>query len=943
MTGYVAPTTDQVAEVLRRIPTPALRRAFFEGLRNPLWLAPLANQGAFTKPPSSDESADEYWPEIDYVIRSAAAAPTTAVDILLALSESRNSWIRRAVFAVGARVPASEAARLKPILKKWLATGFGWRTDPREMTSFTVNLLEGGERKVGEWVANAIFHPGAAGTTTHEPMLRDYWYASELPRVASALGAGSLPLVLGWLVEYQDRTGQPDGWSLSRPSIRESSTNRRAVEDALIDAVRDLSIQRLQMRAPDTVDILLDTRIMLARRIAMFATREAILTSKVGTPDETSLVAVATKLLFDQASINERCRIEYAELAQAVAARSPHSLDPLAEVIEQGPNVSSIELRSRLARDSDITDAELDARVADFLDHWKHAWLAAIGAESLPPQLQPVLAKLDAQRGVIERPLRPPVEVISWTGPSSPRTHDELGMMAPAELLSHLETWQDTGDGWGPEPSHEGQGRELTRLVTSNPERIAGFQDLVKRLRPIYLRAILGGWEAANKAGLELDWDQVITTTRDVLAHGIESDFPPQGGRFDDDPDFSGAKRAAIDLLEELVKPSTEAKIPQKWSSHAAELLISAASDQGAWHEYVSSAGESGMDPLTLSLNWQWPTMIRGLAALVCHGTSATWSEASRHALRTELDRADPWGASRAVMGEHLGRLLQADETWTIQNLASIFGSAEGLDRNQQIALSAAMAIHHYHGTLFRLLSPSMLAALEAEDPVVDGWPQPNSSPIQRIGEWAIKALIFGDATTSDAVAREFFSTVDPETRGGALGHIGWEMMHATEVSESVREEFARLWDKRIDHVNSHIADVAELRQFYWVIKSDKFSAEWWLPRLNAILALGSNADVERFMIGKELAAAADSDPQGAFQALTQLLSTADARRTAAYELSRNAVPVVLARAIGAGDPGLELAATNLMNELGAAGDFGLAKRVEEARRGELTHADVED
>jgi hypothetical protein len=127
------------------------------------------------------------------------------------------------------------------------------------------------------------------------------------------------------------------------------------------------------------------------------------------------------------------------------------------------------------------------------------------------------------------------------------------------------------------------------------------------------------------------------------------------------------------------------------------------------------------------------------------------------------------------------------------------------------------------------------------------------------------------------------------------------------------------------------------------VIKSGKFSPEWWLPRLNAILALGPNADAERFMIGKELAAAAETDPQGALQALTQLLSTADARRTAAYELSTNAVPVVLARAIGAGDPRLKMEATKLMNELGAAGDFGLAKRVEMVARGELTHADVEE
>lgn len=391
MTGYVAPTKDQVAGVLRRIPTPALRRAFFEGLRNPLWLAPLAKEGAFAKPPNNDVGADDYWPEIDYVIRSAAEAPNTAVDILLTLSESRNSWIRRAVFTVGAQVPASEAARLKPLLKKWLATGFGWRTDPREMASFTVNLLDGGERKVGEWVANVLFRPGVPTATSHEPMLRDYWYASELPRVVSALGAESLPLVLDWLVRYEKGTGQPDGWSFSRPSIRESSTSHHAVEDALIDAVRDLSVQRLQAGNLDTVDILLSVQIMLARRIAMYAVREAIVRSTVATTQESSVIALGTRLLLDPSSMNERCRIEYAQLAQAVATRSPSSLESLTQRIDRGPDMNLTELRSRLARDSDITDADLDNRVAEFLDHWKHAWLSAIGAESLPPDRKSVV------------------------------------------------------------------------------------------------------------------------------------------------------------------------------------------------------------------------------------------------------------------------------------------------------------------------------------------------------------------------------------------------------------------------------------------------------------------------------------------------------------------------------------------------------------------------
>ena len=66
------------------------------------------------------------------------------------------------------------------------------------------------------------------------------------------------------------------------------------------------------------------------------------------------------------------------------------------------------------------------------------------------------------------------------------------------------------------------------------------------------------------------------------------------------------------------------------------------------------------MDPLTLSLNWQWPIRVRGLAYLVARGTEAPWHDAARAALEHELARNDTRGASRAVLGGSIGRLYEA-------------------------------------------------------------------------------------------------------------------------------------------------------------------------------------------------------------------------------------------------------------------------------------------
>lgn len=947
MTGFKAPTKEQVREALRRIPTPQLRRAFLEGLNNPLWLEPLAKEGVFQNPPqriTTDDGSvsDPYWPEIEYVVRVAAAVPSTAVDILVELKDSDNAWVRRALFAVGAMVPATEAARLKPVLKAWLSTGFGWRTDPRDMVKFAVNLITGGKRKTGEWVANVLFRPGTREDSRKPDLvLEDYWYEVSLPQVAQALGPEGLSKVLGWLVEYERATGQRDGWSFSRPSIREHHDMHRDVEDALVDATRDLAIERMKTNPGNTISLLLRVKIMLARRIAMFATTGALATTDLGAPGDAELVAGASRLLFDEASNDERCRVEFGELAREVSRHSQSALDPLVDFIAAGPALSADELRVRLRRDEDESEAKTDEHVADFVDHWEHSWLASVGADALPAVLVTRLAELDDRLGVIEEPLRPPFQITTWSGPNSPLTQDEMAAMSPEELVAHLESWHALGDGWGPEPSHEGQARELMSLLTASPRAIVGVGSLVSRLRPTYLRAILRAWAAAFKASHDLDWEQVLKTVRDVLSHGDALDLPCEGGDMGDDPDYTSAKQAVVGLIVDLVKKYEPPRIPMEYLGQFAEILLDIAEDETAWSTYVTGDHENGMDPLTLSLNWQWPILVRGVATLVGYGPSAPWGNRGKATLLREVTREDPQGASHAVVGENLGRFLNADETWTKDQIPIWFGTVKGIDRGQQVALSTAIAIHRYHHSLFKLLSPSMLSALRSSEPIADGWKHYNSTPIQRIGEWVVKSIIFGHADWNDPVVQEFFSVREPLERGAALGHVAWEFMHAASVEDSIHDRFADVWDARIDHVESNPADSAELREFYWMVKSGKFAANWWLPRLKRVLKLDPEVAIERFMIGKEIASSADVDARAAFDVTKLLLATGQTQSMAAYDLSHNAVPMVIAYAVASGNEQLAAEATAFMNDLGEAGNLGLAKQVQDVLDGAVIQQDV--
>ncbi|VXB05344.1 hypothetical protein [Citricoccus sp. K5] len=940
MNKFKAPTSADVNATLLKVPTLQLRRVFYEGLLNPLWVKPLCEAGAFSSPPepqATDDGyvRDVYWPELSYLSRVASVVPADVVDVLLRLKNSNNAWVRRAVFEIGVKIPANEGKRLRPLLEAWKTTGFSWRTDPGELVSFAITLLEGGESKTGRWLTNLLFEPRAP--KTEGPLkkphveLEEYWYQKGLPRVLPALGDDALKAATGWLAKYAQFAGHSgkghDFSGMIRPSIRERRDGHPDIEHALVDAVRDLAVPAMLSDPEATLEILLRPGVQLVRKIGLFAVGEALRQRVEEGNVATYLSGVAERLLGDTGSDNEYLRVEYAELAQAVAKVEPQALNVINEFIAAAYEEDLRWMRERLTEE-DAAGDDSEAQIVERADRYKHHWLSTIGAEALPPQLRDALSSLNDRFGLIGDALTPLGMVTSWTGPNPYLSQNEMAVVSPQELVAQLSSWHDTGDGWGPEPSHEGQGRELSALLTTNPLALSGVNDLMLQLRPTYLRAIVRGWAAALKADLELDWMQVANLIRDVLEHENESSFPVEGRDFDDDKDFRGAKRAAVGLLVELVKVRKGVTIPTESVRKFAELLIEQAEDDEAWAEYDSyERGEDTGDPLTMSLNWQWPERLRGLFHLALRKEDSPWKKDAFSVLEVELDRPDEHGAGRAVLGENLGRMYNHAFEWLTSRSKEFFGSVEGIIVPQQIALTTAMAMHHYHRDLYDLLAPSLAAAIEIGDNLVSGW-RTDSDPLQRIGEWATNAIVFGHKTIDDPVANAFFTKTPATVRGEAIGKIAWSFFHAENVDDVIRDRFAKFLDDRIAHVAAHPEDGAELTGLHWIAKGGKFSTEWWLLRLRRALELNPDIATERHMIGAELGKASSVDPGNALAVLQLLLAGRDEDGMASFDLTRHAVPRVISNALQSGDDDLRQEADRYMNELGAKGNLGLEAEV---------------
>ncbi|AZH78954.1 hypothetical protein CSX12_11000 [Microbacterium sp. Y-01] len=953
MSDQRIPNQSQVEAALLRIPTYQLRRVFYGGLTNPHWVLPLMEAGAFSSPPEptvTDDGyiQDTYWPELDYLTCVAPEAPEAVVDVLLALESSTNAWVRRATFEIGAAIPAAEGTRLIPLLRAWHPTGFGWRTDPRTMVSFAARLLNSNARKEGRWLANALFKPTPLADDPNRLRsprfgLEDYWFEEELPKIVPALGEDALKALSGWLTDYLRAVGlfsdEHDISGMTRPSIRDRGDSHRDPENALVEAIRDLAARAVWVDADDTVQILLRHRSVLHRKIAMFAIAEAVRVSAGSGVNPNQLLPAAIHLLSDPESDDEHLRIEYAELAQAMSQVNPDAVSVIGPFLDRAYEVD-LERMREAARDGRLV-GEHEEDFRDRADSYRHSWLAAIGTSALPPTLQVELEELDTRRGQIDNPLVPLGIVTTWTGPNSHTSQEEMGRMTPAQLVAHLASWHDDGDIWGPRPSHEGQGRELAGLLTAAPMALTGVPDLVDKLRPTYLRAILEGLEAAVKADLELDWEQATSLIDDVLIHPMESPYNIEGSDFDDDRDFRATKKAAIGLLEELIKHRDLDPVPLGFRRRFAQLLINAPSDD-AWNSYDSFEPQGDWDPLTLSLNYEWPKRIRALIFAATAEPDPSWKGDALKALAYELTRDDRHGAGDAALGEGFGRLLARAGFWLDLRIEAMIGSHHGLTRRQQITLTTILSTHRYHPELFDALQSAVLGAISVGEALVAGW-DGDSKPLPRLGEWLIDAVILGHKSFDDPEVKKFFAETPARVRGDALGKVAWRFLHATSVDDTIRDRFGGIWDNRLAHVHAHPEDSAELSGIFWLAKAAAFPPEWWLPRLRAALALAPEIANERYMLGKELAAASAENPREALEVLKVLLDERHGSGLTTFDLSMRAVPSVIANALRSGDDTLMRDAETYMNELGARGSLDLDKEVRSLLDGTAATGEFED
>lgn len=941
MTTFKTPSAETVSETLRKIPTLQLRRVFYRANKNPNWVKPLFEAGAFNAPEEAvvDERGlirEPYWPEIDYLKEMARFAPEDVVEVLISLKDSTNSWIRRAVFEIGASIPPNQAALLVPIILEWGIEGLGFRSDQEAQATMIRNLLTGGEHRAGMRLADLLMRPVAGDKRKRIVTgIEEYWYGKELSSIARAMTSSGLRQTISWLIDYErineHLTDDFDITYIARSVIEESDNESNSIEQSLIDVIFELATDNIRLNPEPTVRFLKRYDTIIVRRTVLAAMNRALeQLSDAGEDTETALNA-AYDLIQDIPSTDSTSRVEYAKLVKTIHGIDPSRLtDILPPIITAGPYGSADVFREKLTKDTE-EGVSLDDKLKDRTAQWRHRLLAAIGKDYLPEELHETLDELNGSLGVISDPLTPMISSsTTWVGPVADKSKDNLLLMNPEEIIEYLATWKP-GESWQ-SPTHDGQGREITSLLSTTPQIIAGIHHLTGRLRPTYLRAILQGWEAAVKNGITPDWDQLIETASETLNHPDESTFEQEGRDFDDDPNYGYAKKAAISLLETIARKPKDVTIPDEKMASIADLIINLEPEE-AWTDYINDAKDSEMDPLTISLNWRWPEYFRALVILTTHGKEAPWYNDALLAIDRELARDDTIGASRAVIGERFGNLSHYAPEWLELHKEDLIGSSVSLSKNQEIALTTLLATSGYYNAAFDLARESLSGAIKKMDQLNTGW-KGRSEPAQLIGNWIVHAFIWGHVAYDDPIVQSFFESSTAENTGDVIGHIAWAFIQAKTVDADVAKKLGELWDLRVLHVKDHPEDSAELSDFYWFIRSNRYDPEWWLPRLIEAAQLHDDLNTHG-MIGEILASAAKDYPHDALKAISLLLDGKPDVDMLKYDLNEHAAPEIIAICLASGDPELINDAKKFMNDLGSWGYIDLEDRVNRIMKSE--------
>ncbi|MFT3866177.1 MAG: hypothetical protein QM729_18080 [Solirubrobacterales bacterium] len=681
---------------------------FFDNLEDPAWIEPLLKAGFFTspRPPvvvSGEGTMHPYWPESQYLLRMAERAPDAVAAAVREIPETENVRVTTDICQIGAALPGEFRLEIGKKVRTETRDRPIFFLLPEAMRELIAAIAAAGESKFAVHFAAELLElktPEAEEALPPRPVGRMGAYEYEelarklIPELALSADTEALDLACDLLqgtIEARGERESPRDYSdFWKPMIEDEQGNRAAdVVDGLVAATRDASLALIDegdAGLGEVVERLRARGWQIFVRIALYAAAECA----------DSDADVARRFAVDPSLLREApIDVERDRLVAAVA-RDLHSsqLESYLGGVGEGPTFPSSEDADRDRQRIEIWQRDRLAPVAERLDdRWKQRFDELVESYG-PPQ-----------------PGRPRATAY-WTGPTSPMNEQEMAGMPASTVIDFIADW--TPEQTLRSPSAEGLARVLQERVKSSPMEFRTLAERISGLDPTYVRAVLEGFAAAAKDGVEVPWREALALIELAVESPPLEESPERREHDDRDPDWRWTRKAAASLIENVTQNDLLAPelSEQTWGS-LRELSWDGEPDAAYERRY----GGTNMDPLTLSLNTTRGEAMHAVVAFAVWAAQHEDTESLKTSLGNLADHLDPTvepsGTIRGVFGARLNQLHAIAPEWTAEKMELLFPADEGLRHLRVATWDTYVMWGRPSPTLFELLESQYRTAVE--------------------------------------------------------------------------------------------------------------------------------------------------------------------------------------------------------------------------------------
>ncbi len=855
------PTKQIIKKLKQEIPNNwVLLKYLFSKIKgkSSLWLELLDNEGFFDSPPApivDDEKGTIHfppWPASEYLAFMAKTTPDKVFEIIQKTPPTTNIRICEDFLDAAGDLPASQTAGLVEKLLEWIKTPYS-HFIPEKAAKIMVHLAAGGKGDVALRVAKGLFEiepDKMAGSkrknrfnrTEPKAKLDSHTYLDIVKKyflkLIPLLGLTAVEFLCDLLEQainiHTDNNASkaPEDYSYvwySNISVEPQGYGNREIKNILVFSVKKAAEDILNQQpenAENVIQVLEKRNWQIFQRITLQVLKS--FGSKV--PDIVKAHLVRRDL-FDFYGGKK----EYWELAtDYFGILSPGQQETILNWIYEGPKFS---------KDSEKNEDEKKQRK----EAWQRDRLGWI-KNHLTDSHKVYYENLEKKHGAPEAPFTFSVST-GWTGPTSPKSPEELLGMTNSQVVEFLKTWKAPE---GPcDHSHEGLGRVLSSAVVKEPQRFAADALLFKGLDPTYIRSVLEGLRNGLKEHKKFDWGNVIDLCQWIVKQPrtIEG-RTVKGDRLDADPDWGWTRKTIANLLEDgFSKEETSVAFDFRekvW--HILSLLL---------QDPDPDAASQDMEPLTLSIN-----TVRGqsMHALIRYALwiRRTWEEQRqfnkvengfqempevKEALETHLEEKSL--AIRAVYGQWLPWLHLLDTSWVSKNLSNVFPPQKNREDLWEAAWKTYICYIDAYDEMLIVLRDEYIRAIDRIEEETD---KPNNMETSLAGHICTFASR-GKINIEDAqnIFSKFWQKASLPLRKVATEFFG-RMLYNTDqpIEEKIQKRFQQIWGYCEKNASS---GMSELTSFGWWFASGKLPDDWAFKKIITILEACHEIEADSFII----------------------------------------------------------------------------------------------